>query len=87
MSAIDPETVGGAIHRIEQNRAGGLAHLARRLDEQGLLRDDLTVEEAADTLWVLTSFESFDLLVTGRGLSVDDAIERLLTTVERALLR
>ena len=50
-----------------------MAHLARRLDEDGVLRDDLTVDEAADVLWVLCSFETFDSLYTGRRLSVQKA--------------
>jgi len=37
-------------------------------------------------LWVLTSFESFDLLYTGRGLALDAIIELLTATAERALM-
>jgi hypothetical protein len=36
---------------------------------------------------VLTSFESFDLLYTGRGLSTDAVADVLTATAERALLR
>ena len=28
-------------------------------------------EQAADVLWLLTSFDGFDLLYTGRGLPAD----------------
>ena len=35
MAQIDPESVGGAIDRKEQNRLGGMAHLARRLADDG----------------------------------------------------
>ncbi|MGK8507429.1 hypothetical protein ACRS5S_05010 [Nocardia asiatica] len=38
-------------------------------------------------LWTLTSFESLDLLITGRGLGVEEAIERLTTTAERTQCR
>jgi hypothetical protein len=34
---------------------------------------------------MLTSFESFDLLFTGRSLSVDRTVELLIDTAERAL--
>jgi hypothetical protein len=36
-------------------------------------------------LWVLTSFESFDALFTGRGLSVDRTVGILVDAAERAL--
>ena len=49
------------------------------------LRDGVTAAAAADLLWVLTSFESFDLLFTGRGLSTRRATEILVDTAERAL--
>jgi len=35
---------------------------------------------------VITSFESFDLLYTGRGLPLDTVVERLTETAERALM-
>jgi hypothetical protein len=36
-------------------------------------------------LWVLTSFESFDSLYTGRNMSTKRAVELLAGTAERAL--
>ena len=38
-------------------------------------------------LWLLTSFDAFDLLYTGRGLSLDEVVEILTETAERSLLR
>ena len=87
MAQLDPDAVGGAIQRSEQNRARGMADLARRLAEQDALRPGVTAEAAADLLWVLTSFDSFDLLLTGRGLSADAAADVLIETAERALCR
>jgi hypothetical protein len=87
MAALDQEAVGGAIHRQEENRAGGMAHLAQRLSEQGVLRPDVTVEQAADMLWLLASFDAFDLLYTGRGLNVDEVAHALVTMAERSLCR
>ena len=84
-AALDADVMSGAIGRIEENRAGGIAHLARRLSEQGVLRPDVTVEEAADLLWVLSSFDAFDLLYTGRGRDVDEVARTLVTTAERTL--
>lgn len=87
MDRLDPASAGGAVRKMEEDRRGGMDHLARRLSEADELRDDVTVEQALDVLWVMTSFESLDLLVTGRGLSVDEAIEVLVTTAERTLCR
>ena len=46
---------------------------------------DITVEEATDILWVITSFETFDQLYTGRALSEEDTAARLVTMAERTL--
>ncbi len=87
MARLDPGSVGAAVERMKSERSGGMAFLARRLAEDGVLRDDVSVEEAADALWVLTSFEAFDLLYTDRGLAVDDVIELITRTAERAVCR
>jgi AcrR family transcriptional regulator len=87
MAQLDQEAVGGAVRRFEAERTRGMARLADRLDEQGALRAGVTAAEAADLLWVLTSFDSFDLLFTGRGLSVAAAAELLASAAEQSLLR
>ena len=87
MAELDADAVGGAIARIEENRAGGMTHLAQRLAEQDLLRADVSVDQAADLLWLLTSFDSFDQLYTGRKLSPGDTAELLVTAAERGLCR
>jgi AcrR family transcriptional regulator len=87
MAQLDSESVGGAARKMDQERAGGMAYLARRLAEDGVLRDDITVDEAANVLWMVCSFESFDSLYTGRQLSLDDTIDVLITTAERTLYR
>jgi AcrR family transcriptional regulator len=87
MAQLDADAVGGAIARIEENRAGGMAHLARRLAEQDALRPDVTADAAADLLWLLASFDSFDQLYTGRNLVADDVARTLIATAERSLCR
>ena len=57
------------------------ARLAGRLADQGVLRDGLGAADAEHILWVLTSFESFDLL-TKRRLSTERAVELLIETAE-----
>ncbi|KAB8163777.1 TetR family transcriptional regulator [Streptomyces sp. 3MP-14] len=85
MAQLDAEAVGGAVRRMEEGRAGGMAELARRLGEQGLLRADTDVEQATDLLWLLTAFDSFDLLYTGRGATEERVAATLVATAERAL--
>ncbi|HJX42091.1 MAG TPA: TetR/AcrR family transcriptional regulator [Geodermatophilus sp.] len=87
MAALDPDAVAGAMTRIEENRAGGMAYLAGRLAEQDALHPDVTADQAADVLWLITSFDSFDQLATGRGLTVDEVSRTLVTTAERSLCR
>ena len=85
MARLDPEAVGGAVQRWEEERAAAMARIARGLHDQGVLRPGVGADEANDVLWVLTSFESFDLLYTGRGLPLDAVVERLADTALRAL--
>jgi AcrR family transcriptional regulator len=86
MAELDAEAVGGAVGRINDERRAGMARLARRLGRAGLLRDGVSVERAAHTLWVLTSFDAFDLLHTGRGLDPDAVCEVLLEMAAGSLL-
>lgn len=85
MARLDPASAGGALATMERDRLGGVEHLARRLAEDGELRADVDLDFAVDVLWTVTSFESLDLLIAGRGLTVDEAIERLAVTAERSL--
>ena len=77
MAQLDQEAVGGSVQRWEDERAAAMARIAGQLHEQGHLRPEVTAEEANDVLWVITSFESFDLLYSGRGLPLDVVVERL----------
>jgi AcrR family transcriptional regulator len=86
MAKLDPAAVGGSVHRWEEERARAMARIAAQLHEQGHLRDGVSAEEATDVLWVLTSFESFDLLYSGRDLPLDTVVERLTETAERSLM-
>jgi AcrR family transcriptional regulator len=87
MAQLEERAVGEAVRKREESRAAGMARLARRLAEQDLLRPGVSVEDAEHILWVLTSFESFDLLYTGRGLSTEEVADLLFATAERALLK
>jgi AcrR family transcriptional regulator len=86
MAALDPDAVGGAMQRSEQRRARGMMRLARRLARHGLLREGVGAKKAADRLWVLTSFDAFDLLYAGRGLSANAVARVLVDMAERSVL-
>jgi len=86
LGTIDPDAVV-AVQRVEDGRWPGMRELARRLDEAGALRDDTSAEAAAQMLWLLTSFGSFDQLFGERGLAPRTVAERLTTLAERSLLR
>lgn len=85
MAALDAEAVGGAIATLEEGRAAGMVDLASRLHNAGFLRPDVDPEAAVDTLWLLTSFDSFDLLHTGRGLAAAEVARRLIDITEHTL--
>jgi AcrR family transcriptional regulator len=87
LGQIDPDTAGAAVAKMEKERAGGMAHLARRLADSRLLRPDVTVDQAAHILWVLCSFDTFDALYTQRGLPLDEAVDQIATMAERTLYR
>jgi AcrR family transcriptional regulator len=86
LSLTDPDAAE-AIVVLDHGRSEGMRSLAQRLRDQGYLRDDVGVTEAADVLWVLTGFEAFDQLYTGRGLPAATVSRRLIGMAERALLR
>ena len=85
MSALGEDVTGGTIRRWERTRGVGVTRLARRLGEQGVLRPDVDDQEAADLLWVLTSFEAYDLLRARRGLDAAEIADALMAAAERGL--
>jgi AcrR family transcriptional regulator len=85
MGLLDPDAMAGVAQRLEQSRAGGMVYIGNRLAEQGVLRADVTEAEAVDLLFVITSFDTFDLLYTGRGLDPATVAERLIAMAERAV--
>lgn len=86
LAALDGDASSAAA-RLNRGRREGMQFLARRLQEQGALREDVGVDEAADVLWVITSFETFDQLYRGRRLSPATVAARLTAMAKRALCR
>ena len=82
---LDADTVGGATKRMEQGRATGARSRAQRLADQHLLRPDVTIDDAASILYVLTSFDAFDLLYSGRNLTAARTADLLIASAEHSL--
>jgi hypothetical protein len=87
MGKLDPDGVGQTIAVTEGRRAQGMAWIASRLGEQGALRRGLTPERAAHVIWMLASFDAYDLLATGRGLGPDEVAAIIVETAEHAVLK
>ena len=85
MAQLDEHAVGDVVKRMDEERAAGMIRLANRLAEEGVLRADLSRKDAEHILYTLSSFESFDVLYTGRRLSINHTIKLLTDTAERAL--
>ena len=71
---------------IEAERGAGTAAVAQSIDERFGLRDDLSVQDAADILWVLTAPDLTDRLVNRRGWSWDKTQQWLGGVMADALL-
>ncbi len=87
MRQLDPASIGAAAQLNERARAEGVTWLAGLLGEAGYLRPGVSVAEATEMLFALTSFETFDALYTDRGLPVDKVTGLIVVMAERALLR
>ena len=85
MAQLDPNSVGGAVAKMEQERSGGMAHVVNRLAEDGALRTGISRKRATDVLWMICSFDAFDQLYTNRDLSLDESVEVLIALAESAL--
>ena len=86
LARLGDEAVAAAIGRREQERTAGMAGIARRLAARGHLRKGVGATRAAHLLWVLTAFDTFDLLWSGRGLDAEAISDLLFETAERTLL-
>jgi AcrR family transcriptional regulator len=84
LAAVDEE-ISRVIADVEQNRVPLLAGLVERLEAAGQLSPDVPPPRALDVLWMLSSFEAFDQLLTGRGLTVDEVAEILTDLAVRGL--
>ena len=66
-AAVGDPDMAALVEETETSRLERARHHARFLQQRGYLREGVTLREAADVIWVCTSLELFDLLVTQRG--------------------
>ena len=69
-SATEPEA-GVVWREISDRRAKNMRDLVRNLKAADGLRDDLSIDEAADTIWATNSSELYVLLTVERGWPPD----------------
>jgi hypothetical protein len=74
------------LRSILHNRLQGITQFVRWLATNGPLRDGLTVEDAGQTTWTLTSAEVHHLLTVDIGWSDDRYEAWLKDTLTRLLL-
>jgi len=86
LAAVDRDASSAAA-RLNYGRREGMRKIAERMQNQGVLRPDTSVEEAADVLWLITSFETFEQLYRDRGLTPKQVGERLMAITRRTLYR
>ena len=71
---------------INDRRARNMRDLVRELGPAGTLRDELTVDEAADVVWATASAELFILFTAERGWTLEQYQRWLADTWQRLLL-
>ncbi len=69
----------------EQARRGQLENIVGRLHNDGLLRQGVSLEEATERLYLLSSFEVFERLHSA-GNSLEQATARLIDLTEQTVL-
>ena len=71
---------------ISQRRAGNMRLFVRDIESAGGLRDGLSVEAAADTVWVMNSSDVYLLLTGDRGWSPEEYERWLAATWKQLIL-
>ena len=84
-AAADPE-LAAVWDQLEDERLTGMGRFAGLLADRGVLRPELSVEEARDLLWTLNSLAVHDLLVLQQGWSPERYRDWLAGALARELL-
>lgn len=84
LAAVDPE-IRDVLTSANQQRLAVVSRLADRLADAGQLAAGCSRDRAIDVLWLLSSFEAFDQLSTGRHLPAEE-VAALLRDLARCVL-
>lgn len=85
-AGVDPE-LSAIWTEITERRARNMRLLVRELESTGALREDLSVDEAADVIWAMNAPEFYLLLVDERGWDSEHYARWLADAWRRVLLR
>lgn len=81
----EPE-IAALLERILEGRIEGMTFFVRQLKRLGALRDDLSVEQAAETVWAISSGEVFHMLTVDLGWTKEQYAAWLSDSLSRLLL-
>ncbi|HEX4660704.1 MAG TPA: helix-turn-helix domain-containing protein [Streptosporangiaceae bacterium] len=85
-AAVAPEITAVA-RQVESRRRANQTRLTTDLEQRGLLRDDLALDEATDIIWALTSYDLYRALIGERHWPAERYEHWLAETVAASLLR
>jgi TetR/AcrR family transcriptional regulator, regulator of autoinduction and epiphytic fitness len=81
----EPE-IAALLDRLLKERLRGMTLFVGKLANTSPLRENLSLEKAAETVWTLSSGEVFHLLMVDRAWTREKYVEWLVETLEKVLL-
>jgi AcrR family transcriptional regulator len=84
-AAADPDA-RAVWTELQAERLAGMTIFATALHERGQLRNDVSIDDARDTLWTYNSAELYQLLVIERGWTPDHYGQWVAAALTAALL-
>lgn len=81
----DPSLVG-LRSRLEDQRLEGMRSFAQRLESAGDLRNEISLQAAADVLWTVCALANHRALVDGRGWSENEYVDWVVRALSGELL-
>jgi AcrR family transcriptional regulator len=84
-AAVAPEITAVA-RQVESRRRANQTRLATDLEQRGVLRDDLALDEATDIIWALTGYDLYRALISERHWAAERYEHWLAETLAAILL-
>jgi len=75
--ALGDEEAAAILRLRDAGRRADVSRIVEHLGEAGALAPGWSVRSAVEALWMLTSFQAYDVLVTNGGLTHAQAVQRL----------